>query len=70
MAEFGTAAIGVGVAAVYTAATGFVARHERFHSLQNPGNRNPAPHSGLRIGTRQGGVTEGDWQIYLAIRVE
>lgn len=71
MAELGTAAIGAGVAlgaTVYTAATGFVARHESVHSLQVTEIRRHITDFESAYG--RGEVTEEDWQIYLAIRTE
>jgi hypothetical protein len=70
MAELGlgTAAIGAGAAlgaAVYTAATGFFARHASVHSLQVTEIRRNVTDFEAAYG--RGEVTE-EWQIYLAIR--
>ena len=69
MAEFGTAAIGAGVAlgaAAYTAATGFIARHENVHSMQVTEIRRHI--IDFETAYRMGEVTEEDWEKYLAIR--
>jgi len=71
MAELGAAAIGVGAAfgaAVYTTATGFVARHESVHSLQVTEIRRHITDFEAAYG--RGEVTEEDWKLYLAIRTE
>ena len=71
MAELGTAALGAGVAlgaAVYTAATGFVARHESVHSLQLTEIRRHITDFEAAYG--RGDVTEEDWQLYSTIRAE
>ena len=71
MAEFGAAAIGAGAAvgaAVYTTATGFVARHESVHSLQVTEIRRHITDFEAAYGREE--VTEEDWQQYLSIRIE
>ena len=71
MAEFGTAAIGAGVAlgaAAYGAASGFVGRHESVHSLQLTEIRRHITDFEAAYG--RGEVTEKDWEIYQAIRTE
>ena len=71
MAEFGTAAIGAGVAlgaAAYGAASGFVGRHESVHSLQVTEIRRHITDFEAAYG--RGEVTEKDWEIYQAIRTE
>lgn len=71
MAEFGTAAIGAGVAlgaALYTAAPGFAARHESVHSLQVTEIRRHITDFESAYG--RGDVTEEDWQLYPIIRAE
>jgi hypothetical protein len=70
MAELG-AAIGVGAVlggAVYTAATGFAARHETTHSLLVTEIRRLV--TDFEAAYRRGDVTEDDWQRYQAIRDE
>ena len=71
MAELGTAAIGAGVAlgaAAYSAATGFIARHESVHSVQVTEIRRHI--SDFEAACGRGEVTEEDWRKYLAIRTE
>ena len=71
MAEFGTAAIGAGVAlgaAAYAAATGFVARHESVHSLQVTDIRRHIIDFETAYG--RGEVSEEDWKVYQTIRIE
>ena len=71
MADFGTAAIGAGVAlgaAAYGAASGFVGRHESVHSLQVTEIRRHITDFEAAYG--RGEVTEKDWEIYQAIRTE
>jgi len=71
MAELGAAAIGAGAtigAALYTAASGFSARHENTHSLQvTEIRRHIADFEGAYA---RGEVAEDDWRTYLAIRNE
>ena len=70
MAELG-AAIGAGAVlggAAYTAASGFVARHEATHSLQVTEIRHLV--ADFEAAYRKGEVTEYDWQQYQAIRDE
>ena len=71
MAEFGTAAIGAGVAlgaAAYSDAIGFIARHESVHSVQVTEIRRQI--SDYEVAYERGEVTEEDWGKYLAIRTE
>lgn len=71
MAELGAAAIGAGAAlgaAVYTAAIGFVSRHESVHSIQVTEIRRHVAE--FEAAYRRGEVTEEDWRVYLTIRAE
>ena len=64
----GTAAIGASIAlgaAVYTAATGFVARHENTHSLQVTEIRRQI--ADFEAANGRGEVSEKDWQVYQAL---
>ena len=64
-------AIGAGVAlgaAFYTAASGFVARHENTHSSQVTEIRRLI--SDFEAAAERGEVTEEDWKVYRAIRAE
>ena len=69
MAELGAAAIGAGAtigAALYTAASGFIARHENTHSLQvTEMRRHIADFEAMYA---RGEVAEDDWRAYLAFR--
>jgi len=69
MAELGAAAIGAGAtigAALYTAASGFIARHENTHSLQVTEIRRHI--ADFEAAYKQGEVAEDDWRTYLDIR--
>ena len=71
MAELGAAAIGMAAtmgAALYTAASGFIARHENTHSLRVTEIRRHI--ADFEAAYAQGEVTEDDWRTYLAIRNE
>ena len=67
MAGLGIGAGALGAAA-YTAATGFVARHENTHSLQVTEIRRLI--SDFEAACERGEVAEEDWQVYRTIRAE
>ena len=64
MAELGAGAT-IG-AALYTAASGFIARHENTHSLQVTEIRRHI--ADFEAAYKRGEVAEDDWRTYLDIR--